>query len=159
MGNAEQVGHGVELILRYAQSMEFEAAARYAREGVQLNGVAWDEARMAALDVLGRRWTATRELAPGQVREDQGWLYGQVVYNSRGRPAFSDHAAQAGQQVDEERQATARADYNAVVIEEYREARARVTAEQRAEEMAEMRAAFGPGERVVNVLTGETTQL
>jgi hypothetical protein len=38
----------------------------------------------------------------------------------------------------------------------YRAARANMTAEQRAEEAAERRAAFGPGVEVVDVLTGET---
>ena len=38
---------------------------------------------------------------------------------------------------------------------QYRKARARRTPEQREEEAAEMRAAFGPGAVVVDVLTGE----
>lgn len=42
-------------------------------------------------------------------------------------------------------------------VAEYKKARANRTPEQIAEEEFEMRAAFGPGERVVNVLTGETT--
>lgn len=40
-------------------------------------------------------------------------------------------------------------------IRAYREARRNRTAEQRAEEAFEMRAAFGPGETVVDLLTGE----
>jgi hypothetical protein len=31
--------------------------------------------------------------------------------------------------------------------------------EERAEQISEMRAAFGPGETVVNILTGEITKL
>lgn len=44
-------------------------------------------------------------------------------------------------------------------IEDYKEARAARTAEQIAEERFEMLAAFGEGETVVNILTGETTKL
>lgn len=42
-------------------------------------------------------------------------------------------------------------------LEEYR--RVNVDRPQSAEELAEMRAAFGPGARVVNVVTGTETQL
>lgn len=44
-------------------------------------------------------------------------------------------------------------------ISEYRRRRAQRTPEQVAEERAEMRAAFGPGATVVDVLTGERTAL
>ena len=44
-------------------------------------------------------------------------------------------------------------------IEEYKKNRANRSAEEIAEERYEMRAAFGPGETVVNVLTGERTKL
>jgi len=44
-------------------------------------------------------------------------------------------------------------------IEEYKKNRANRSAEEIAEERYEMRAAFGPGETVVNVLTGERTEL
>lgn len=44
-------------------------------------------------------------------------------------------------------------------IAEYRRRRAQRTPEQVAEERAEMRAAFGPGATVVDVLTGERTTL
>jgi len=46
-----------------------------------------------------------------------------------------------------------------VFLSAYIKARKNRSAEQRAEEMFEMRAAFGPGERVVNVFTGETFDL
>jgi hypothetical protein len=46
--------------------------------------------------------------------------------------------------------------HEAKTLEAYREARANRTREQKREERAEMLAAFGPGEEVVNVLTGET---
>ena len=41
----------------------------------------------------------------------------------------------------------------------YKKAQALKTPEQKAEEMLEMRAAFGPGETIVNVITGEKTVL
>lgn len=41
-------------------------------------------------------------------------------------------------------------------IAAYRKARKKISPEQLAEERAEARAAFGPGETVVNVLTGES---
>ena len=44
-------------------------------------------------------------------------------------------------------------------IEQYKEARANRSPEEIAEERAEMRAAFGPGEWVLNVFTGEVTEL
>ena len=44
-------------------------------------------------------------------------------------------------------------------IEEYKKNRANRSAEEIAEERYEMRAAFGPGETVVNILTGERTEI
>ena len=44
-------------------------------------------------------------------------------------------------------------------LDEYKKNRANRSAEQVAEEQFEMRAAFGPGETVVNVITGERTKL
>ena len=41
-------------------------------------------------------------------------------------------------------------------IAQYKAARANMTAEQKAEEAYERRAAFGPGEKIVDVITGET---
>ena len=40
----------------------------------------------------------------------------------------------------------------------YRKAQAARTPEQLAEEAAEMRAAFGPGQKIVNIVTGQMTQ-
>ncbi|KKL14106.1 hypothetical protein LCGC14_2519060 [marine sediment metagenome] len=51
--------------------------------------------------------------------------------------------------------------YQASVAEScarYTASRARMTDDQRAEEAAEIRAAFGPGETIVNVITGERTK-
>lgn len=49
--------------------------------------------------------------------------------------------------------------HEAKVLEEYREARANRTAEQKREEQFELQAAFGPGAKVVNIFTGETTDV
>ena len=48
---------------------------------------------------------------------------------------------------------------NTAAIAEWKIARANRTPEEIAEEHFEMRAAFGPGETVVNILTGEETVL
>ena len=53
----------------------------------------------------------------------------------------------------------ARDEQTAEFLAAYREAQARRTPEQIAEERFEMMAAFGPGETVVNVITGEKTKL
>ena len=53
----------------------------------------------------------------------------------------------------------ARNEQNNAFFAEYRQARASRTPEQIAEEQFEMRAAFGPGQTVVNVITGERTIL
>lgn len=44
-------------------------------------------------------------------------------------------------------------------IKQYIENQAKRTQEQRDEELFEMRAAFGEGETVVNIFTGEVTKL
>tara|TARA_Y100000593_G_scaffold14449_1_gene27436 strand:+ start:7222 stop:7662 length:441 start_codon:yes stop_codon:yes gene_type:complete len=51
----------------------------------------------------------------------------------------------------------ARDEQNAAFFADYKVARANRTPEQIAEEQFEMRAAFGPGVEVVNVITGERT--
>lgn len=66
-------------------------------------------------------------------------------------------AAHIGLSVDVEASTTARDADTTAFLADYRKrnARRRVTAEQR----AEMRAAFGPGAKVVNVITGRVTRL
>ena len=44
-------------------------------------------------------------------------------------------------------------------IERYRQAQEERSSEQRAEEMAEMRAAFGTGSTIVDILTGERFEI
>ena len=46
----------------------------------------------------------------------------------------------------------------AEIVSEYKKARAKMTPEQKAEELFEKRAAFGEGEKVVNLITGEVTE-
>ncbi len=80
------------------------------------------------------RWTSNDNVVPADIMEKIDW----------------PHIA--------EMDAARDADLAAFMVS-YREARANRTPEQRAEELFEMRAAFGPGETVVNVLTGERTKL
>jgi hypothetical protein len=57
--------------------------------------------------------------------------------------------------IDIEASTAARDEETAASIAKYIEARKNISDEQKAEEAYERRAAFGPGETVVNVLTGE----
>jgi hypothetical protein len=59
--------------------------------------------------------------------------------------------------VDVEASKAAREVDNARFIEQYIKGQASRTEEQLAEERFEARAAFGPGEKLVNVITGEVT--
>jgi hypothetical protein len=87
-----------------------------------------------------------------------------LVWDTNGHAPFDDMLATwvaLGLATPEQRTATntLRATQTAASIESYRRAQANISAEQRAEQIAEMRAAFGPGEVVVDVLTGERIQL
>lgn len=89
---------------------------------------------------------------------------GALVWQSNGQHPFDDMLATwvaLGFTTETIRQATAVARAQAVrrFLADYRAAQAARTPEQIAEERAEMRAAFGPGETVVNVLTGARTTL
>lgn len=46
----------------------------------------------------------------------------------------------------------------AEIVSEYKKARAKRTPEQKAEELFEKRAAFGRGQKIVNIITGEVTE-
>jgi hypothetical protein len=59
--------------------------------------------------------------------------------------------------VDVEASKAAREVDNAAFIEQYIKGQASRTEEQKREEAFEMRAAFGPGEKVVNIITGEVS--
>ena len=65
--------------------------------------------------------------------------------------------AELGLPVDLALQAEAREADLVAVVADYREARATWTPEARAEHAWELRAAFGPGVEVVDILTGERT--
>lgn len=81
------------------------------------------------------RWVSNDRVPPKDVRDL--WLF-----------VGHDFDAQSAKRVhDDEQRAW---------IEDYRRARANISEEQKAEEAFERRAAFGPGETVMNVLTGET---
>lgn len=89
---------------------------------------------------------------------------GVVMWQSNDRVPFEDMLtdfAEAGfiSFIDVRRSLKFKEEQDRIAIEEYIEARANRTREQIEEEMFEMRAAFGEGETVVNVLTGETTKL
>lgn len=79
-----------------------------------------------------------------------------VLLNSLGRVVSPELCREYGWPIPAKQEA-AYSDYVARVAADYHAARARRTPEQRAEEAYELRAAFGPGRQVVNVLTGETT--
>lgn len=79
-----------------------------------------------------------------------GWLVGGTDF----RPLMRDVAAKHGVEWTPKQQ-TGYTRYVTRTLGAYREARANMTDEQRAEEAYEMRAAFGPGETVVDIFTGE----
>lgn len=96
---------------------------------------------------------------------DRAYVKDGVVYwKSNDRSPFEDMLtdfAEAGfiSFVDIRRTLRAKEEQDRIAIEEYIKARANRTEEQKAEELFEMRAAFGKGEKVVNVITGEVTYL
>jgi len=102
-------------------------------------------------------------LSPGTHNEaavvvDGGVLF--LVFKATGekRPASKETCAKYAHE-ETPAQREARKGHLDETVAQYREARAAMTPEQRAEEIAEMRASFGPGGKVVNVITGEITQL
>lgn len=97
--------------------------------------------------------------------QDAAFLKGEAAFaggvmrwKSNNRVPFDDvlRAAKAGGlPVDIERSRQARNADTAAILAEYRQARASETDAERAEHRAELRAAFGPGAVVVDVVTGE----
>ena len=79
-----------------------------------------------------------------------------VLLNCLGRVVDPGLCREYGWPIPAQQEA-AYSEYMAGVVGEYRAAQARRMPEERAEEAFELRAAFGPGQRVVNVLTGEYT--
>ncbi len=88
-------------------------------------------------------------------------VYGRLFDNGEFRPLDDENMGElynAGLADKENLVATekAREEYSAKAIAEYIEAQKNRTEEQIAEERNAMRAAFGAGEEVVNIFTGET---
>ena len=96
------------------------------------------------------------------VREDgaQGWLFGTDDF----RPFAKSHIkelAEGGIVLSDATKEATEAAYNIYLVEtinEYKTAQAARSPEQIEEEKFEMRAAFGRGEKIVNILTGEVTR-
>ena len=112
---------------------------------------------------LGAYWKSSAEKELARVREDldAGRItideYG-VARNCIGRVLMDDMLEKLALVTDKANTSAteaARAAENAAFLEEYRRSRKTPSTE----EIAEMRAAFGPGATVVNILTGETTNL
>ena len=85
---------------------------------------------------------------------DGNYLEGGILYNRLGRVVSPELCREYGWPAPAGQEAAYQA-YLDRVFSDYRAARARRTPEQIAEEAYEMRAAFGPGIEVVNVITGE----
>jgi hypothetical protein len=82
---------------------------------------------------------------------------GDGVVNSIGRPAAKDACRFIGEPWTPE-QEEAYEDHVSSFLKDYRAAQARRSPEELEEERAEMRAAFGPGQEVVNIITGRRTR-
>jgi hypothetical protein len=98
-------------------------------------------------------------LSPAEKIDVLAYLDAAGIYRWHSNDAvpFADMLTDAGVSADTiERCVTVRRAEDTAAIQRYREARRNRAPEQRAEEMFEMRAAFGPGEKVVDVFTGET---
>ena len=112
---------------------------------------------------FGAFWKAEAEKELGRIKADleTGKITideSGVARNSIGRPLMDDMLEKLAMVTDKANTSAteaARAAENAEFLEEYRRSRKAHSAE----EIAEMRAAFGPGTTVVNILTGETTNL
>jgi len=92
--------------------------------------------------------------------EDGATVTSDGVYRwiSNGAVIPLDVLEEAGYEITEAHRAARDRDVDEAIAA-YRKARASMTDEERAEELAEMRAAFGPGETVVDVLSGERFEL
>jgi len=90
------------------------------------------------------------------VTDDGNYYRNGILYNRLGRVVSPELCREYGWPTPTGQEAAYSAYLNQVAAE-YRAARARRTPGQIAEEAFELRAAFGPGARIVNVLTGELT--
>jgi hypothetical protein len=91
---------------------------------------------------------------PQNQLRDGYYSIGKVLYNRLGRVVMEDVCRDFGWEWSPEQAAAYRV-YLDGVLEEYRANQARRTPEQIAEENYEMLAAFGPGVKVVNIITGK----
>lgn len=107
-----------------------------------------------------RKWERENaERVTKQLRENATITDGVVRWNTNNQVPPEDiveFAAYIGMPVDVEKSKAAREKDNDEFFKRYRERQANLTEEQRAERAFEMRAAFGPGEKVVDIITGET---
>ena len=106
-----------------------------------------------------------RRMAEGYLAKVKAWdgftiSDGVMRWDTNGRcvpTEWAELAEYAGLPVDMERhERISKAELRGILAS-YRKAQANRSPEARAEELYEMRAAFGPGQRVVNIITGETT--
>lgn len=119
---------------------------RFERE---LNGLLGDYWKREAQKELER---IAEEIRNGEITFDENG----VAYNCIGRVLMSDMAekvAYVDDRINIEATANARAEEVEKSIAEYREARKNYKRTE--EELAEMRAAFGKGTKMVDLLTGE----
>jgi len=103
-------------------------------------------------------WVADDDKARAKFADAQVDDRGVVTWKSNGSVPPADcreQWARIGMPFDAEASEAERDRQVDETVRRYREARANRTPEQRAEEAFEMRAAFGPGETVVDVFTGE----
>ena len=77
-----------------------------------------------------------------------------VWRNGLGRPASPSDVERAGFRVTPEQRAAYK-EYVDDATRRYAESQRNMTADQEAEHLFELRAAFGPGEEVVDVITGK----
>jgi len=77
-----------------------------------------------------------------------------VWRNDLGRPAIPSDVEKAGFEITDAHR-KAYEDYLEETTRVYAEAQAKMTPEQEAEYLSELRAAFGPGEEIVDVITGK----
>lgn len=99
-----------------------------------------------------------QEVESGNITIDENG----VARNSIGRVLMSDmleKVAYLGYPVDVEATAEARISEVARSVREYNERQARRSDAEREEHMRELRAAFGPGQVIVDVLSGERYEL
>lgn len=106
-----------------------------------------------------RKWERERaESTAKNLKEDATITDGVIRWNTNNSVPPADiveFAAYLGMPVDVEKSKVARDKDTDEFFKRYRERQANLTEEEKAERAFEMRAAFGPGEKVINIITGE----